>query len=58
MKPVPTMFYVVSHVMARAIKEGRDCKRGTMYGVFATAASAAAYVTNNKLGLCSTVVEK
>ncbi len=58
MKAVPTMFYVVSRAMAHAIKEGRKCDRGTMYGVFATAAKAEAYQEKNNLRMVSQIVEK
>ncbi len=55
---IPTMFYVVSRAMARAIKEGRNCDRGTMYGVFTTAEKAEAFQESRKLRMVSQIVEK
>lgn len=58
MKAVPTMFYLVSRAMARAIKEGRKCDRGTMYGVFGTAEKAQNYRQQRGLRMVAVVVEK
>lgn len=58
MKTVPTMFYVVSRAMARAIKEGRKCDRGTLYGVFATWERAEQYRAERGIRMVSAVVEK
>lgn len=58
MKAVPTMFYLVSRAMARAIKEGRNCDKGTMYGVFATEQKAESYREKRGLRMVAVVVEK
>lgn len=55
---IPTMFYLVSRAMARAIKEGRNCDRGTMYGVFSTAGKAEDYRQKRGLRMVAVVVEK
>jgi hypothetical protein len=57
-KPIPTMFYVVSRAMAHAIKEGRKCDRGTMYGTFASRARAEQFQAERGLRMASAIVEK
>ena len=57
-KPIPTMFHVVSRAMARAMREGRPCDKGTMYGVFATSAKAFRFQEERRLKMVSEIVEK
>ncbi len=49
-------YYVVTKSLARAMREGRDCAKGTVYGVFRTQGAADAHIDALGLKLVATVV--
>ncbi len=55
MKTLP-MFYLVSKALGYAMKQGRKNPRGTVYGIYATAARAETERKERGLGLCSVIV--
>ena len=56
-RPIPTMYYVVSTLLARHMRGERvNSKKGTVYAVFNTAEAAYAFMEERKLKLCADVV--
>lgn len=57
-KKLAPSFYVVSRALAEAMRTGKQCKKGTVYGIFTCPVRAFQYRFDNGLGLCSEVVEQ
>lgn len=55
-KPAP-MFYVVTKALAAAMRTGKQCQKGTVYGIFGDPVRAFEYRYERGLMLCSEVVE-
>lgn len=55
-KPAP-MFYVVTKTLAAAMRTGKACSKGTVYGIFSDPVRAFKYRFERGLMMCSEVVE-
>jgi hypothetical protein len=56
--PTPKMYYIVTKTLAVAMREGRRCNKGTVYGIYADPVKALTEQFNRGLALCTEVVEQ
>ncbi len=57
-KKPTTLFYVVTRSLAHAMREGRKCNKGTVYGIFECPVRAYQFRFERGLMLVTDVVEQ